>query len=153
MTTPEPRLKRWLTLKNMIGVILILLAIFVYQYFGIVDNGDIPEFCTLTEELYCKDFHITPKGVGLVVKNNGQSTIEVTEMRVKEIMPTTLMECEFDSFTLAPSETRTIQSSLCPTDIYVSSGHKYKFDITYVYSLEGDSTKHTGTGEMFAKVK
>lgn len=154
MTKPDPAF-RWKPIYSIVVIVLgLFLIIFVNEYFGIVDTEPpIPERCTLQDELYCEDFHVTPEGMELVVKNNGQSTIEVTEMRVKETSAITLMECEFDSFTLAPSETRAIQSSLCPTPLRGITGNKYKFDITYVYSLEGDSTEHTGTGELFAKVE
>jgi len=154
MTKPEPAF-RWKPAYSIVVIILgISFIIFVIQYFGLVQvHKSVPEFCTFTDELYCKNFHVTPEGMELGVKNNAQSTIKVTEMRVKEFSSNVLMECEFDSFTLRPSETRTIQSSLCPTEIYVRSGTKYRFDITYVYSLEGDLTKHTGTGEMLAEVE
>jgi uncharacterized protein (UPF0333 family) len=126
------------------AILAAIIAIGVLAYFGVFSPGKyMPNACTLNAPLGCDDYRVTSSGVDLVIRNGAGDAINVTNVVVGSCTAYTNLG------PIADGNKANLTLTGCGT---LTSGAKYKGDITVTYTTATGTYAKTATGSITAQV-
>jgi len=144
------------------AILVVLIAISALAYFGVLNPSRfLPESCTLVPGMSCVDFKVDESNITLVIQNGMGQDLENFAVTIASDT-----NCSFaanwtcdgtqcgpsaSNFTLTDSEDVKL---ICTSSNHgLSSGARYKKDISISYKKGMDGLTHTDLGQLITKIE